>query len=272
MEGASRASLAAARSALDERAPASGAGELRGLAEQLFAVADLLHRELTVRRALADPSADPGARARLLDRLFGARLPEPALQLLRRVVRSRWNSPLDLEAAVEELGQEALLAAAEVDGSLDNVEDELFRFGRIIDREPELSLALSDVGLPADRKRSLLDRLLLERAHWATLRLVERSVVGPSRRSLDRTLEHLGERAADRRRRLVAVVRTARPLDAEQTARLQAAVSRLYGRQVQLQVDLDPTVLGGVVVRVGDEVIDGSVARRLAEARRRFGR
>lgn len=282
MEGASRQSLAEARARLDalvsppppERAggPARRAPrvDLDRVAEQLFGVSTLLRRELGLRRALADPGTPPASRQHLLERVVGGRLSGPSLDLLRAVVTSRWSRPLDLQQAVEALGVEALLARAQTEGSLDEVEDELFRFGRIVDREPGLALALTDPALPAERKRALLERLLADRARPVTRRLIERAVGDGYRHDLERTIEEFTQLAAARRQRLVAVVRVARPLDDEQAARLREAISRYFGRDIQLQVDVDPTVLGGVVVRVGDEVVDGSVARRLAGVRRRL--
>lgn len=282
MEGASRRSLADARARLDALVSPPPAGRAAGptrpapsadldrVAEQLFGVATLLRRELGLRRALADPGTPAAAREHLLERVAGGQLAGPTLDLLRAMVGSRWSRPLDLQQAVEAVGVEALLARAQTEGSLDEVEDELFRFGRIVDREPGLGLALTDPALPAERKRALLERLLADRAHPVTLRLVERAVSDGYRHDLERTIEELTQLAAARRQRLVAVVRVARPLDDEQAARLREAISRYFGRDIQLQVDIDPTVLGGVVVRVGDEVVDGSVARRLAGVRRRL--
>jgi F-type H+-transporting ATPase subunit delta len=247
-----------------------GSEALGGLAEQLFAVASLLERELGLRRALADPGMPAAGRRRLLERIVAGQVSDPARELLGAAVELRWSRQLDLPHALEELGVEALLATAQLDGSLDEVEDQLFRFGRILDRDARLTLALTDTAVPFERKAALLQSLLASRANPVTVRLAERSVADRSRRDLQRTIEQYTRLAAERRRRVVAVARVARPLSADQTARLRVAVSRFFGRDVQMQVDVDPSVLGGVVVRVGDEVVDGSVLRRLAEARRRL--
>jgi F-type H+-transporting ATPase subunit delta len=191
-----------------------------------------------------------------------------SLTVVRAAASQRWSRPLDLQYALIELSVEALLAEAEDAGALDEVEDELFRFGRILGRNPQLSLALTDPAAPAGAKAALLDRLLAERAHPVTVRLAKQAVADRAQGDLERRLEHFSRVAAARRDRVVAVARTAVPLDADQTARLRTALSRYFGRQIQLQTDLDPTVLGGVVIRVGDEVLDGSVLRRLAAARR----
>jgi F-type H+-transporting ATPase subunit delta len=275
VEGASRHALTAARATLDEvtarplEAAAAAAWPDPGrLAEDLRAVAGLLGREPTLRRALVDPGAPPGSRAALAERLVGGQVDAASLTVVRAAVSQRWSRPLDLQYALVELSVEALLAEAEAAGALDEVEDELFRFGRILGRNPQLSLALTDPAAPDEVKAALVDRLLAGRAHPVTVRLAKQAVADRAHGDLERRLEHFSRVAAARRDRVVAVVRTAVPLDADQTARLRTALSRYFGRQIQIQTDLDPTLLGGVVIRVGDEVLDGSVLRRLAAARR----
>ncbi len=275
MEVSSRASLEQARERLDELTGAGSFSEpaaLRQASEELFSFADLLGREIGLRRALADPGLPASVRTGLLGRLVGGQFSELSLEVLRAVVSSRWSRPADLIAATDELGSEALLASEQVTGGLDEVEDELFRFARIVDRTPRLSLALSDKGLPDDRKTALIDRLLDGRVSPATRRLVERVVSNPRGRGVGRELESLAELASLRRQRSIAVVTVARPLDAEQAERLRAAVARAFGTEVVLQVVIDPAIVGGVSVRVGDEVVDGTVLRRLAEARRQLRR
>ena len=268
MDGVSRSSLRAALARLEERvAGASAAGDI---SEGLYAVAGLLDREPSLRRAFTDPASSPGSRRGLAAALFGSQLPDLPVQTVQDLVASPWDSPADLREALETVAATAALAAAEGDGVLDDVEDELFRFARLLEREPELRAALTDPGLPVARKTALVEALLGGRARPATVRLVEVAVTRPRGRSLEAVLEELSRLAAARRHRLVAQVRVARPLEADQTARLAAAVGRLYGREVQLQVDVDPAVLGGVEVRVGDEVLDGTVSRRLQDVRRRL--
>jgi len=271
MDGTSRESMRAALARFEElvgQLP-DGSGS-KEVSEGLYAVAGLLDREPSLRRALTDPASSPDSRRGLVDALFGAQLPGLALSVLRGLVASPWHSPADLREAVETLAAQAALTAAEGDGVLDDVEDELFRFARLLDREPELRSALTDPGLPDDRKLALVRSLLGERARPATVRLVEVVVTRPRGRSIESSLEELSRLAAARRQRLVAEVRVARPLDRDQAERLAGTLARLYGRQVQIQVAVDPSVLGGVQVRVGDEVLDGTVARRLQDVRRRL--
>jgi F-type H+-transporting ATPase subunit delta len=264
MQGASRAALAHAVEAF-EASPADTSGEV---SEGLYAVAALLDREPSLRRAFTDPASSPDSRRGLAQALLGRQLAAAPLGVLSDLVAQRWSSPADLRAAVEVLAADAALRAAEHDGVLDDVEDELFRFARLLEREPALRAALTDPGLPDERKSALLRDLLGERARPQTLRLVEIAVTRSRGRSVETALDELADLAAQRRQRFVAQVKVARPLDPQQEARLAAGLERVYGRRVQLQVDVDPTVLGGISVRIGDEVLDGTVQRNLEAVRR----
>jgi len=164
----------------------------------------------------------------------------------------------------------ATSAAAEGGGQLDDLEDELFRFGRILGTEPGLRKALEDQGPPDEGKRGLLDTLLAARVTPATLRLITQAVIHPRGRNLETTLDEFGRLAAAWRQRLIAVVRVASGLTEQERGRLAAALSHTYGHDVHLNVVVDPRVMGGISVQIGDEFIDGSVARRLAQLRQRL--
>jgi F-type H+-transporting ATPase subunit delta len=183
-------------------------------------------------------------------------------------VSARWSGPADLVEAAESLARQALLAAAEKQRALDGVEDQLFRFGRILDREPALTSLLSDTDVPADKRVALLDEVLGDKVYPVTAALLRETVRTPRGRHLDVTAEELADLAAARRNRSVARVRTAVALSDAQEQRLTGTLTRLYGRDMSLQVELDESLLGGMVIRVGDEVVDGSVAGKLAAARR----
>ncbi len=269
MQGASRDALKNTLARFEEQLGSlpDGAGS-SDVSEGLYAVAALLDREPSLRRALTDPASSPDSRRALVDGLLAAQLPPLPLGVLKDMVAERWSGPADLAEAVERVAATAALNAAEGEGVLDDVEDELFRFARLLEREPALRAALTDPGLPDENKISLIDTLLGGKAKPATVRLVEIAVTRSRKISLETALDHLVELAATRRSRYVAQVRVARPLDEDQQTRLAASLARIYGREVQLQIDLDPTVLGGLEVRVGDEVIDGTVHRKLSDVRR----
>lgn len=269
MNGASREALAAARERLDALTDSTSV-DAGSLADELAAVTALLDREAGLRRVLTDPAKAGEAKAGLVQRLLGGQVGGPAVDLVAGMARSRWSQPRDLVDALEELANLADLTAAEKAGALDDVEDELFRFGRIVSSNTELRAALTDRAASASAKIELLHRLLGGRAKVTTERLVTRLVTVPRGRSLEAGIESLSKLAAARRERLVAVVTSAVPLSDPQKRRLGAALARLYGRQMHLNLDVDPEIVGGIRVQVGDEVISGSIADRLDDAGRRM--
>jgi F-type H+-transporting ATPase subunit delta len=269
MSGASREALATARESLTALTDNTSV-DATVLADELASVTALLDREVSLRRVLTDPAQSGEAKAELVRRLLGGQVGEESLDLVSGMVRSRWSSSRDLVDATEELADTADLVAAERDGSLDDVEDEIFRFGRTVASTKELRSALTSRTATAAAKTELLHTLLGGKARRATERLVTRLVTQPRGRSLEGGLEDLSKLAAGRRDRSVAVVTTAVPLSDRQKQRLGDALAKLYGRRVHLNLDVDPEVLGGVTVRIGDEVIDGTVLDRLDEARRRM--
>ena len=204
----------------------------------------LLTAETTLRRHLADPAIPAAARSGLADRLFQGKIGRAALDVVSELVSARWSRSIDLVDALELLARRAVLGVAEKDESLDDVEDELFRFGRILDREPQLGALLADQGAPADGRVGLLREVLGGKVGPVTATLLEQAVRTPRGRSLDRVAEELSELAAARRDRSVAHVRTAVRLSPDQEHRLAGALSRLYGRPISLQVELDPDAAG----------------------------
>jgi F-type H+-transporting ATPase subunit delta len=248
----------------------STAEELTALADELFAVARLLDGQLTLRRSLSDPAGKPDERAALANRLFASRVSPAALDLVEAVARQRWSRPPDLVEAFMALATEASLDAAEVRGELDDVEDELFRFGRIVSSDRELGRILSDRKAQAGGKAALLDRLLSRKVSPVTEQLLRNVLTGPHAGSAESAIERLSDVASRRRGQFVARVTSAVALTAEQEQRLTEVLGRIYGRTVGLQVTVDPSVLGGLIVQVGDEVIDGSIAHRLEVAGRRL--
>jgi F-type H+-transporting ATPase subunit delta len=268
LQAASRESMASAQTRLDAYADSAQAADLQRLGDELFAVMRLLVEQRSLRRLLADPSSPEEARGALVDRLLGQQLAAPTLDIAKGLVAARWSRPGDLVTAFESLARQAMLAVAEKEGSLDNVEDELFRFGRLVNREPQLGSLLAATATPSDGRVALLDRLVDGKVSPVTAALLRESVRLPRDRHLDVVCEELAELAAGRRDRSVARVTTPVALSPVQEQKLTDSLTRLYGRPISLQVELDPRLLGGLVVQVGGEVIDGSVASKLVAARR----
>jgi F-type H+-transporting ATPase subunit delta len=223
-----------------------------------------------LRRALTDPSHDIDAKVALVQRLLEGKASADLVELVAGLVRSRWSRGRDLADAAEELAAEAVLFAAEAAGRADRVEDELFRFERLVDADPALARALGERAAPTQSKAALVEDLLADKAAPETLTLVRRAVLSGRGLHLANALERYIQLAAARRSQLVAHVTVALPLEPAQRERLAAGLKDLYGKAVQLNVDVDPEVLGGIRVEIGDEVLDGTVARRLDDVRRRL--
>lgn len=164
----------------------------------------------------------------------------------------------------------ALFEVASAEGTLGEVEDELFRFARTLEGNEELRNALTDAGLPASRRQQIVEDLLGPRAQPLTTALVS-FVVGAGRgRDLPAIIDRLVTRAASSRHHEVAQVRSVTELTEDQRTRLAAALSNATGKQVEVKVIIDPSIMGGLVAEIGDTVIDGSVRHRLNQLRERF--
>ena len=265
MRGVSADSLATVLQAVEE-----SSGSLDTLGDELFAVAGVLDRTPAVRRVLTDPGTEAEARSGL------------AGQSLRRQGRrgtrwscsprrpcSRWASGRDLSDAIELAGLAAHVAAADKDGSLDTLEDELFEGQRIIDESHELRGVLADRSIPADHKSTLLDSIFGKKVSKAALALLKQAAATRTG-SFDAVLARFADEVAARRQRVFAEVRSAYELGKAESKRLAEALSATYGQEVHLNVIVDPAIVGGLRVSIGDDVIDGTVAGRLEDARRQL--
>jgi len=269
VRGASRASFAALTDRLEAENITSAAVATR-LAEELFAVVGLLDTEHALRRALSDPGKPGPEKGAVAGALLRGKVTRRTEALVVAAAVARWGHPGDMTDAVEQLAIEAMVRAAEADGTLDDLEDGLFRFGRVVAGQPDLRAALADPSLPAERKQALLSALLNGKVTAVTLRLISQAVLHPRGRSLTAALDLCAAIAARRREQLIAVVRSAVELSASQRRRLAEALAASYGHQVHLNVVVDPSVVGGISVQIGDELIDGTVASRLAAVRRKL--
>jgi F-type H+-transporting ATPase subunit delta len=265
MLGSSRESFSALRASVDARRSEPGFDSVSG---DLLAVASVLGREKSLRQALADAGQPADARAGIATSLFDGQISAESSAVLTDVVRARWSNDADLVDGVEALGAQAAFVSAEAAGELDRVEDELFTFTRAVDESPELQLALTDPSVTAASTGALVRDLVGGSAAPTTTALLAHAAGHLRGRRPAAAVEDLARLASEQRRQVLAEVRSAIALDAEQSTRLAAALTRLQGRQVRVNVIVDPEVVGGIVVRVGDDVIDGSVSARLEQARR----
>lgn len=265
MRGSSRGARAAADKALTL---ALDGVDRAALAEELFSIAGAIESDVSLRRAFADPSREGDAKRALADRLFGGKVSEAANTLTGEVVAQRWSEEGDLGDTFEALAVRALIASAEKAGRVDAVEDELFRFERIIAADAGLRDTLSSRNTDATGKAGVVRTLLEGKAAPETIRLAEQAVLVPRGRRLDRVLETYLKLAAGRHDELIALVTAVVPLDERQQSRLVSALRDLYGKKVTLHMVLDPHIIGGIRVQIGDEVVDGTVLRRLDTVRR----
>jgi len=286
MRGASADSLAALIGELDSsggfvpkvkewaakvtgRAEEDDGSSAERMATDLFGVADVLRREPGLRRTMTDVSLRADAKAGLAREVFGRALAPESTDLVASAVSRRWAAPRDLGDALEYLGVICVVRAAEQRGEADALEDELFGFERLVSENPDLRDALSDPARSIEDKRALLRGLLENRIGPATLQLAQQAVAG-THRTVALAVEDYQKIVAEHRNVLVATVRVARELSDADAGRLAGALERQYHKSVHLNVVIDPHVIGGMRVEIGDDVIDGTVSGRLDDARRRL--
>ena len=270
MQGSSRAAAAASRDAFTG-ALAAGADRSR-LAEELFAVVGLLDGSTALRRAAADTSREGADKAQLAERLFAGKVSAETLVVLKGVFAQRWTSERDLTDTIEAYAVEAVIAQAEAEDRADRVEDELFRFERIVAADAGLRSALTDTQASADRRADARRVAAARQGHPGDPRARPPGRASPrAGRRFDRTVEGYLDTASHRRQQQTAIVTSAVPLTDEDRDRLAAGLATIYGGTVHVNTVVDPRVMGGVKVEIGDEVIDGTVIRKLDAARRAMG-
>ncbi|MCA0323884.1 MAG: F0F1 ATP synthase subunit delta [Actinobacteria bacterium] len=266
MRGSSRGAAATVQEAFD--AALSGGVDRSGLAEDLFAITSVVDCNASLRRALADPSGEPAAKRALAERLFGGKVGDGAIGLVALAAEQRWADERDFSDTLESTAVSSLLARAEAEGRIDDVEDQLFRFERIVAGDTALRDTLSSRNTDGEGKAGVVATLLEGKAHPETVRLAQQAVRVPRGRRLDRVLAAYLDLAAKRRDELTALVTVASALTEQQAARLRTQLETMYGKSVSLQTVVDPHVLGGIRVQVGDEVMDGTISARIDQARR----
>lgn len=268
MHAASREALATVESHLDGLV--RGSGKAVAVAAQtgteLFDVVEVLDGDRALRVAVAEASATPEQRTGLIRTVFGGKVSDSTLSVLNEAAASTWSTPREFRAGLVALGRRAFLRGAEEQGQLGQVEDELFRLSRVLDREGELTQLLSDKTTDPARKRGLLASVLYGKVNMFTEALALQVIGRPEKNPID-DMTNLVEAAAQLQGRSVAHVVTAEQLNAGQQAALADKLGRIYGRAMSIHSEVDPSLLGGVTIRVKDEIIDGSLAGKLAKLR-----
>jgi F-type H+-transporting ATPase subunit delta len=267
LRAASRDALAALVAEFDSVTGDLDADGLTTLADELASVAKLLITEPALAKHLAEPTDDAAPKIRLVETLLSGKVGDLTLDVLRTAVSQRWSTESNLVDGIEHTARLALLKRAELVGEVDEVEDQLFRFGRVLDAEPRLAALLSDTTTPADRRIALLNKVLDGSGISGTAAaLLSQTVELLRGERADEAVIDLAELAVSRRGEVVAHVTAASELTDAQRDRLTEVLTRIYGHPVSVQLHVDPELLGGLSIAVGDEVIDGSIASRLAAA------
>ncbi|OBJ05139.1 F0F1 ATP synthase subunit B/delta [Mycobacterium sp. 1465703.0] len=242
---------------------------LSTLSSELVEVAQMLDREVVVTRYLTVPAEDSGPRVRLIERLVSGKVGDATLEVLRTAVSERWSANSDLIDAIEHVSRQALLDVAEREDKVDEVEEQLFRFSRILDAQPQLGILLGDYAVPVEGRVGLLRKVLDSasgKVNPIAAALLSQTVELLRGEPAEEAIQFLAEVAVARRGEIVAAVGAAAELSDEQRSRLTDVLGRIYGHPVAVQLQIDAELLGGLLISVGDEVIDGTLASRLAAA------
>jgi F-type H+-transporting ATPase subunit delta len=255
-------------SSLDQMLDDSKVGD--NFASEMFAVVDALEASPTLRRAVTDPGRPEGARRALVHGLLDGKIDKAVVDLVAEAATLRWAGGRTFAAALERQAVRAQLIVGDRRGELDDTEDQLFRFARLVESNPELRNLLGDRAIELSNRQELVEELLSGRTNNATIVLARRAVAARER-TFGHTIEGYVTLAAAQKNRALATVRVAKPLSSDQRKRLRTALSKQIGREVAMQEVIDPDVLGGMRVEIGDEVFEGTVSDRLEAARRLFG-
>lgn len=264
MTGVSTESLKALTEHFHQR---HGADANLTMSQELFGAAAAVDRDGALRRALTDPSRDGAVRGRIAQKVFEGKVYPGVRESIARAAASRWSEEGDLAGALEQLGVQAAAAAARTRGgteALREIISDLLGFTRMVQGNAEVQRALTDPRATTSAKTALVRKIV--------------PTVTPEGRSLiDQAVEHqrgnrrpaeqaekFAETISALLNRSIAKVTVSRPLDAERARRLEQAVGGLYGKDVTLDVTVDPAILGGMKIQVGNEMIDGSMAARIS--------
>jgi ATP synthase F1, delta subunit len=244
------------------------------LASELFAVVDVLDHNGTLRRAVTDSSRDAAARQGIANTVFGGKISSQAMAVLTSAVAQRWSDDADLANALERAAVLAVTASAQSRGgvdALDEVLNELLTFVRTVDSNAQAQEALSDHQASKEAKKKLAVALGGPATTAEGVLLLERVGSNPRGLHAARAADEFAEIIVKRQNRYIARVTSAINLSQAQLERLGRALNAVYGRELKLDVSVDPAVLGGLRVQVGDEVIDGTVETRMSDLSRSIG-
>jgi F-type H+-transporting ATPase subunit delta len=273
MAGVSSESLATALASLEAKLPTASLQ----LAKELFGILGMVDSSAGLRRALTDPSRNGDEKSALVRQLVGGKVSADAADIAGGLAGSRWANARDIGDALETLAATVVISVAEnksaVSASgisgLEELENDLFSFNQVVASRHEVQRALSEPQATAAAKATLAERLVPGVSEEAKV-LISQAVTQPRGIKPTRLVERFAELAAKRQQRWIATVSVTRPMTPTQFARLQAGLNALYGRELKVNVNVDPALIGGIRVQVGDEVLDASVITRLGELQRQL--
>ncbi|MGV8876861.1 MAG: F0F1 ATP synthase subunit delta [Rhodoglobus sp.] len=264
MGSATREALVAAKGALAsvavENSLATGA--------ELFAAGRVVGESAQLRSAVADPAADAHDKAALIGSVFSS-LSASARTVLSAIVSARWSNADDLLAAIEEIAIRSVAKSATTSVA---IEDELFAFGAMVSSDPELELAVGSKLGSGQSKSKLVHDLLTGKISPQAEEIIDHLVQQPRGRRMGELIATAADIVADQAGTSIATITTAAPLTQSQRERLRVGLTKNHGRELKLNVRIDPSLIGGVRVQIGDEVIDGSVSTKLNDLRIQLAR
>ncbi|HEX6148886.1 F0F1 ATP synthase subunit delta [Nocardioides sp.] len=264
LRGASAEAMADLRDQLGSPSPLADAAII---GDELFSVSSLLRSDAALRRVATDASLPAEGRQGLARQIFEGKVGAATLAIVESAFGHRWTSQRDLPDVLERLSEVAI--AKSTGAKADRLADELFGIGQLLTTNPELRDALANPGRSIEDRIGLVDTVLGDKVLPATVTLTKQALAG-TYGTLSAALEVYRAVVSNTAGEGVATVRVARPLSDDERTRLQQALSRQYGREIHVNEVVDPDVIGGIRVEIGDDVIDGTVVGRLDDARRRL--
>jgi F-type H+-transporting ATPase subunit delta len=258
MASSTRQALAQAKAEIS-----SYLGSELAFATDLFVAADAISSSAQLRGILSDPSTESATKNGLIDRVFGGKISASAVEFLKLVAAKRYSRGIDLVVVLEQLGVHSAAATASKTAVLDQVQGELFAFQQVVASNRELQFALSNKSAPNNVKIALVDALVGGKVHAVTKAIISQAVGSARGRRIATVLDQFGKQIAAYGESLVATVTVSSVLDQNQIERLRSSLAKTYGQQIRLNVEVDSSIIGGMVVQIAGEIIDGSVSNRL---------
>ena len=268
LKGSSRSSLVTTRAHLEKLVSQLDAPAAAQVSNELLLIVTVLDSSIALRRALSDFARDEAAKVALSKQVFAAISNGQAFTVLATMVGLRWSSPRDLGDVLELLGVETLSVAVEKAAQLEQLESELFAFAQIVSKNPELRATFALRSASEVKKSDLVSALLSGKALQASIDLVSFLVDHPRGRNLESGLNEFADIISTRKARMIAHVVSASALSPDQVSRLTGALTKMLGHEIRVNVSIEKEVVGGLSIRIADELIDGTVIARLAQADR----